>query len=161
MRRSFQILFALSALVLAAAAPSATAQEMDGHLMVMPDELEWQEPASMAPGARLAVLEGVPSQEGPFTMRLALPANYTIALHTHPATERVTVLSGTFYLGIGETFDRDAAHALPVGGLAVMEPGVPMYAFTGDEPSVIQLNGDGPWGIDYLNPEDDPRLQGE
>lgn len=161
MLRSICAVFALLALSAGLVAPAAIAQEMDGHLMVMPDDVEWQEPPSMAPGARLAVLEGDPSQEGPFTMRLALPANYDIALHTHPATERVTVIGGTFYLGIGETFDRDAAMALPLGGLAVMEPGVPMYAFTGDEPAMLQLNGNGPWGIEYLNPEDDPRLQGD
>lgn len=157
--RTHSIVWMVTLALLALFALAAAAQEAPEHLMVMPDQLDWQPVASMAPGARVAVLEGDPSQEGPFTMRLHLPANYVIAVHTHPATERVTVLSGTFYLGLGETFDRERVHALPAGGLAVMESGLPMYAYTGDEPVVVQLNGEGPWGITYLDPADDPRRQ--
>jgi hypothetical protein len=150
---------AVFALALLALSGTAFAQQAPGHLMVAPDNVEWGPVGSLPPGAQLAVLEGDPSQEGAFTMRLHLPANYDIPVHTHPAVERVTVLSGTFYAGIGDTFDRDAAHALGPGGLAVMEIGLPMYAYTGDEPVVIQLNGVGPWGIEYVNPADDPRKQ--
>jgi hypothetical protein len=139
----------------------AAAQDAPGHVMVTADQLDWKPVPSLPQGARVAVLEGDPSQEGPFTMRLELPAGYDIPVHTHPVTERVTVLSGTFYIGLGETFDREGGHALPAGGLAVMEGGMAMYGYTGDEPTVIQLNGNGPWGITYLDPADDPRRQQE
>lgn len=128
-----------------------------GHLMVTPDELEWGPVASMPPGATGAVLEGDLAEAEDFTLRIRFPADYVIPLHTHPAVERVTVLEGTLYFGIGDTFDREAAKTLPPGTLAVMDVGVPMYGFTGDEPVVIQINGRGPWGIEYVNPEDDPR----
>lgn len=130
----------------------------DGHMMVTPGEMEWGPVGSMAPGAKIAVLEGDLGTEEPFTFRLKLPADYKIAPHIHPAYERVTVLSGTFYFAHGETFDRDKAHALPAGSLAIMSPGDPMFGYTREE-TVIQLHGTGPWGIEYLNPEDDPRLQ--
>lgn len=162
MKTNPMIVTIVAAVLLCGAIGTVSAHEdMPGHLMVSADELDWQPVASLAPGAQVAVLEGDPSQEGPFTMRLHLPANYDIAVHTHPATERVTVLSGTFYVGLGETFDREAAHALTPGGLAVMESGLAMYGYTGDEPTVIQLNGNGPWGIDYLDPKDDPRRQSD
>jgi quercetin dioxygenase-like cupin family protein len=133
----------------------------EGHLMVLPDQLEWKDVASMPPGAKAAVLEGDPSKADSFTMRIEFPPQYTIPVHTHPAVERVTVLSGTLHFGVGEVFDREKAHDLPPGTLAVMDVGVPMYGFTGEEPVVIQLSGTGPWGIEYLNPEDDPRKGAE
>lgn len=128
----------------------------EGHILVGGEELEWQAVASMAPGATMTVLEGDLSQEGPFTFRLKLPANYRVEPHTHPAYERVTVLSGTFYFAHGEEFDPTQTVALPPGGFAVMAPGEPMFGYTREE-TVIQLHGNGPWGIKYVNPEDDPR----
>jgi len=147
----------LAGLLVGGGAPALAEQGTAGHLMVTPDQVEWSEVGSMPAGAKAAVLEGDPSTEGPFTMRILFPANYTIPVHTHPAVERVTVLDGTLYFGLGETFDRERADVLPEGTLAVMDIGVPMYGFTEDEPVVIQLNGTGPWGIEYLDPADDPR----
>lgn len=136
---------------------AATPYKGEGHIMVTPSDMEWGPVASMAPGAQITVLEGDLSKEEPFTMRLRLPANYVIAPHVHPAYERVTVLSGTFYFAHGESMDRSKAQALPAGSLAIMAPGDPMYGYTEDEEVTIQLHGTGPWGIEYLNPEDDPR----
>lgn len=128
----------------------------EGHIMVTPDEMTWKPVGSMAEGARITVLEGDLGSKEPFTMRLKLPANYEIAPHIHPEYERVTVLSGTLHFAHGKEFDRDRTHALPVGSLAIMAPGDPMFGYTTEE-TVIQLHGNGPWGIEYLNPEDDPR----
>lgn len=150
-------LMVTSVAAVGAFASDVASEVADGHLMVLPDELEWSEVGSMPPGATAAVLEGDPSKADDFTMRIRFPASYTVPVHTHPAVERVTVLSGTLYFGVGDTFDRDAAQSMPPGTLAVMDVGVPMYGFTGDEPVVIQLNGTGPWGIEYVDPEDDPR----
>jgi len=128
----------------------------EGAVMVQPDELEWTDVASMAPPAQIAVIEGDLSAEQPFTMRLRLPADYQIDPHVHPAYERVTVLSGTLHFAHGEEFDREATTALPEGAVAIMPPGEPMYGYT-DAETVIQLHGVGPWGIEYLDPADDPR----
>ncbi|MGH2689869.1 MAG: cupin domain-containing protein [Actinomycetota bacterium] len=136
---------------------AAAAGEHGGHLMVGPDQLAWGPVGSMPPGATVAVLEGDPSKAGDFTMRIRFPANYVIPVHVHPVVERVTVLEGKLYFAVGDKFDRNAAQAVGPGALAVMDAGVPMYGYTKDEPAVIQLNGRGPWGIEYVNPEDDPR----
>lgn len=132
-------------------------KDAPGHVMVTPDELEWSDAGSLPEGAKVAVLEGDPSAEGPFTLRIKMPPNYTIPAHTHPGTERVTVLDGTLDLAVGEHLDREHAKSFGPGALVVMDPGLPMIGYSGDEPLVIQLNGEGPWGIDYLDPEDDPR----
>ncbi|WP_166257634.1 cupin domain-containing protein [Marinobacter salicampi] len=129
----------------------------DGHTMITPDELEWGPVGSMSGEAKIAVIEGDLSEEAPFTFRLKLPADYTLDPHIHPAYERVTVLQGTLNFGHGKAFDKDETQELTTGSLAVMAPGEPMFGYTGDEETIIQLHGTGPWGIEYINPEDDPR----
>jgi len=126
--------------------------------MVVPTNLTWKDgPGSLPKGAKVAVLEGDPAKAGPFTLRFNLPSNYKIPPHWHPAVEHVTVISGTFSMGLGETFDETKASQLPVGGFAVMEIGTRHFAFTKENGATVQLHGVGPWGINYVNPEDDPR----
>lgn len=155
-------LVATLAVVLAVGLPVASpaGEGHAGHTLVTPDEIQWAEAPSLPSGAKVAVLEGDPAGDGVFTMRVSFPAGYSVPLHTHPTVERVTVLDGTFYVGVGDSFERDKAEALPEGSLVVMDAGVVMFGYTGEEPTVIQINGTGPWGIDYVDPEDDPRKQG-
>jgi quercetin dioxygenase-like cupin family protein len=144
--------------VTAAALPAA-AQSVyngEGHLLLAPSQLVWKDAPAVAPGAKIGVIEGPLDKAVPFTFRLALPANAKIAPHVHPAFERVTVLSGTFYFAQGDTYDTSKTQALGPGGAALMPPGTPMFGYT-KEATVIQLHGVGPWGIKYLNPADDPR----
>ncbi|MBW3563822.1 MAG: cupin domain-containing protein [Acidobacteria bacterium] len=130
---------------------SAVRTEAVGHITVLPDELEWNRVGSLPPGATSAVIEGDLSAREPFTLRLRFPANYEIPAHTHPTTERVTVLSGTLYLATGNNLSRDAAVTLPAGSVTVMPPRMKMWGYTGSEPVEIQLNGIGPWAMDLLN----------
>lgn len=143
-------------LIMAPFTLAASPYNGEGYTMVTPSELEWGPVGSMAPGAQISIIEGNLAKEEPFTMRLKLPADYVIAPHIHPAYERVTVLNGTFHFAHGREVDRDKATALPEGSVAIMSPGDPMFGYT-EEEVVIQLHGTGPWGIEYLNPEDDPR----
>lgn len=147
--------------ILLIACTPVAAQDHDAshpdHVMMTPDDHAWSDaPASLPEGARVMVIEGNPAAEGAFTMRLWLPANYTIAPHVHPADEHVTVISGDLYMGLGETFDEGRAEALPPGSFAMMKMGTAHYAFTRGE-AVIQLHGIGPWGLTYIDPADDPR----
>ena len=135
----------------------AAGSAAEGRISIIPSDVKWTDAPSIGSGAKLAVLEGDLKLAEPFTMRLKLPADFKIAAHTHPAHERVTVLSGTFYLGIGKKFEPAKATAYPAGSLAVIPSGTHMFAFTTDQETVVQLNGIGPWGIDYLNPGEDPR----
>ena len=129
----------------------------EGHLMVLPKQLEWKDaPPSLPPGAKAAMLEGDPAKAGPFTIRLKLPTGYKIPPHTHPAVEHVTVLQGQFQMGLGETWDAKALQVIPVGGFAVMQVGTKHFAGC-KQACTLQLHGVGPWGITYVNPADDPR----
>jgi quercetin dioxygenase-like cupin family protein len=127
------------------------------HVMVMPDQVNWQPaPPTLPPGAKTAVLEGDPNKPGFFTMRAWLPEGYRVPPHMHPAAERVTIISGTLYLGEGDKFDESAAKAYPAGAYTSMPPGMHHFAFAKGA-TVIQISTMGPWGITYLNPADDPR----
>src|SRR3970040_2185671 len=85
------------------------------HIMVVPTDITWKDgPASLPKGVKSAVVEGDPTKAGPFTMQLKLPANYKVPPHWHPAIEHVTVLSGSFHMGLGEVVDESQARKLPV-----------------------------------------------
>ena len=152
----------IAALTLSAGVASAqdAPQTNASHAIVaLPDQVTWGPgPASLPTGAKAAVLEGNPSAPGPFTMRLLLPNHYRIPPHYHPAVEHVTVLKGTFKVGMGEKFDGSAMSALPTGTFAALEPGTRHFAESQGE-TIVQLHGVGPWGISYVNPADDPRQQ--
>src|SRR5438093_7695470 len=122
-----------------------------------PETIEWKSgPPSWPAGAKMAVLEGDPTKEGPFVMRLQAPNGYHIAPHTHPKTERVTVISGTMLLAMGDNLDRSAAKTLNAGTYAFWLAGMKHTAWF-DGATIIQLHGIGPWQINYVNPADDPR----
>lgn len=127
-----------------------------GHLMLGPDEIKWgAAPPSLPRGAMLAVIEGKPSEPGPFTMRLKFPAGFKVAPHSHPAIEHLTVLSGTINLGMGDTFDTGKLTPMRAGSFIVMPVGTNHFVQTKEE-TLIQVHGVGPWGVKYVNPEDDP-----
>lgn len=147
----------LLVVVLTLTAGIATAQEGSHAIVALPDKITWgPSPPELPPGAKAAVLEGNPSEAGQFTMRVLLPDRYRIPPHYHPFLEHVTVLKGTFKVGMGEKFDGSAMTLLPTGTFAALEPGTRHFAETQGE-TILQLHGVGPWGIIYVNPADDPR----
>jgi len=93
-------------------------------------------------------------------MRLRFPDGYKIAPHTHPKIEHVTVISGTFNLGTGEVFDQAASQAMPAGTFGFWPAGMKHFAWAKGE-TIVQVHGVGPWGIEYVNPADDPRNAGK
>ena len=148
---------ALALCLSAAATTVAFGQHPGGaHRMVMPADLKWADVPSLPPGAKITVIEGPMNEAVPFTIRLKFPKDYTIPAHSHPAIERVTVLSGTFHMGTGDKLDKTKTHALSAGAIGIMQPGTNHYAWTAEE-TIVQLNGNGPWGITYVDPKDDPR----
>jgi quercetin dioxygenase-like cupin family protein len=128
------------------------------NLFAQPADLKWQPgPPSLPPGAMFVVLEGDPSKEGQFTLRLKVPAGYEVPPHSHAGVEHVTVLQGTFSMGEGADFSKAHATALGVGAFGMMVPNEDHFAFAGNTETIVQLHGVGPWVINYVNKEDDPR----
>ncbi len=135
--------------------PVASAEET-AFVAAKASELQWAPAPSVGPGAMMTVIEGDLKTSEPFTLRLMLPANSAIGVHTHPTTERVTVISGNFYLGIGDKPDPAAAVTYQAGDTVIIPGGMAMFAGTGADEAVLQLHGNGPWGITYHDPADDP-----
>ncbi len=130
--------------------------QSSGHKMISPNDLKWEDVPSLPPGAKIAVIEGPISEAVPFTFRLKFPANYQIPAHWHPAVERVTVLSGTFNMGVGDKLDRQKSMSLSPGSMMILQPKTNHFAWNKEE-VIVQLSGTGPWGVTYVNPADDPR----
>jgi hypothetical protein len=131
----------------------------EGIVLNIPDQMKWQDgPASLPKGAKIAVLEGDPMKEGPFVFRVKVPDGYRIPPHTHPKTERVTVVAGTFNIGMGKTFDANATKPMPAGTYGYWEAGMEHFVWVKGE-TIVQFHGTGPWSINYVNPADDPRKQ--
>jgi hypothetical protein len=127
------------------------------HSIYTPGEIKWADaPASLPRGAKVAILEGDPAKEGPFVLRVRMPDGYKFPPHTHPKPERLTVISGTFYIGMGDEFDPKKGREMPAGSYGTWAAGMKHYAWVKGE-TIIQLHGVGPWTITYVNPEDDPR----
>jgi quercetin dioxygenase-like cupin family protein len=154
------ILLALSLTLSAAVAlaQGAPSQGAPHAIIVQPDQLTWTAPAALKAGAKLAVMEGNPAEAGPFTMRLSLPNGFRIAPHHHSGIEHVTVLKGTFRVGMGDKFDPAALTSLPAGTFAALQPGTRHFAEAQGE-KLLQVHGVGPWTLTYVNPADDPRKQ--
>lgn len=129
---------------------------MGKHIMLNEADLKWAAaPAALPAGAKLTVLQGDPSKEEPFVIRVVFPANYKIPAHWHPTTENVTVLQGILYMGAGQKLDENNAKAINAGGFASIPAKSPHYAFTNDG-CTIQVHAMGPFVINYINPADDP-----
>jgi mannose-6-phosphate isomerase-like protein (cupin superfamily) len=122
-----------------------------------PDAIQYgPAPAFLAPGAQLAVLEGNPmASSGDYTVRVKMPSGYRIAPHWHPQRENVTVISGTFKVGMGDRFDESSMMTFPAGSFAYLDPEMHHYAMANGE-VVVQIHGMSPVQFNYVNAEDDP-----
>jgi quercetin dioxygenase-like cupin family protein len=122
-----------------------------------PDQMKYGPvPPVLSPGAQLAVLEGDPmGSTGDFTIRLKMPDGYRIAPHWHPKRENVTVVSGNFKVGMGDSFDKAKMTVFPAGSFAYLDPDMHHYGMAMGE-TVVQVHGTASFQINYVNPGDDP-----
>ena len=147
----------LAAVFLGLIALPIAASAASDMVVINPGSIKWGDaPPSLPKGAKLAVLYGDPSKAGPFCIRLMAPAGYKIPPHWHSQAEALTVISGAFYLGMGDKMDATAAQPLKAGGFHYLPPKEHHFAFS-KASSVVQVNGEGPFDITYINPADDPQ----
>lgn len=129
------------------------------HTMVAPAAIKWGDPPpGLPPGSRMAVIAGDPTQPGPFVLRAQFPAGYRIAPHWHATQENLTMLTGTVAVGMGEKFDQASMTDLAPGGYTAMPAGTRHYLVS-KTAATIQVDGVGPFAINYVNAADDPRKQ--
>jgi quercetin dioxygenase-like cupin family protein len=112
-------------------------------------------PASFPAGSEIAVLQGDPSQAGPYTVRVRFPDGYRLPPHFHPTDENVTVIGGTFLVGMGDEIDLKAVTTLRPGGFITAPAGDHHFAVARGQ-TILQVHGEGPFAITYVNPADEP-----
>jgi quercetin dioxygenase-like cupin family protein len=151
MKKAFSLTFCLIALT-----AFVVAQEPKTHIALTGAEVKWgPAPPSLRKGAELALISGNPAAAGPFVIRLKVPAGYIIAPHWHPTDEHVTVISGTFALGMGEKIDKATMKEMPAGSYGMLPAEMRHYAMA-KTASIVQVHGMGPFVLNYVNPADDP-----
>jgi quercetin dioxygenase-like cupin family protein len=131
--------------------------EGTGFRSVLPDDIDWKPFPSFPPTARLAVVVGDPSKPGPYTIRVKLPAGVKLMAHRHPEDRVYTVISGVFYIGLGEHFDSEKLEAYPPGAVVVLPGNTPHFHWARSGEYVTQVSAIGPLGLEYLDAADDPR----
>jgi len=155
MRTTFLTLGIVAVVIVALGGAVAMAQQQDGLATLSPDQLKWVDGPPTIPGSKAAVISGNPAGAGLFTMRLFLPAGSRVAPHIHGAVEHLTVMFGTFNIGHGQKFDIEKLKVLPAGSFVVIPQGHPHFVLV-REATMVQLHGQGPWTITYVDPTDDP-----
>lgn len=126
---------------------------------ILSEDIEWKPFAAFPPQARLAVVVGNPSEPGPYTTRVKVPHGLKLMPHRHPEDRIYTVISGVFYIGLGDKFDADKLEAYPPGAVIVLPGNTSHFHWAKSGEYVSQITAIGPLGMDYVNPADDPRNQ--
>jgi quercetin dioxygenase-like cupin family protein len=150
-----RLLLTLAGVAISFSVPALVAQ--DAMKAVTANEVVWKDD-TLFKGVQVANLLGDPSKAETVVMRVKFPPNFKIPLHTHPVSEVITVLSGTFW-DAGD--DTEKGVMLKPGSLLVRPANHTHRVWTTDEETIIQLNFTGPFGITFINPADDPRRKAE
>ena len=150
--------FGLVMLLAGAIASGQSATHLSGAhgVVTAPSDIKWR---PLRPGAEIAVVSGNPDAAGePFVMRMRYSGTVRVPPHWHPTDEHITVLSGTFMLGMGDRVDESSAKALAAGAYAFAPAKMPHFAWSKGD-TVVQVHGIGPFSINYVNPADNPANQ--
>jgi quercetin dioxygenase-like cupin family protein len=123
----------------------------------LPEDIAWEPFPSFPPSARLAVVVGDPSEPTPYVVRVKVPAGVKLMPHRHHEDRVYTVMSGVFYIGVGEQFDGGKLEAYPPGAVVVLPGGTPHFHWAKSGEYITQVTATGPITLDYLDPKDEPR----
>ena len=124
---------------------------------ILPEEIDWKPFPSFPPSVRLAVVVGEPAQAGPYTIRVKVPKGVKLMPHRHPEDRVYTVISGTFYIGLGDKFDSAKLQAYPPGAVIVLPGDTSHFHWAKSGDYVTQVTAIGPLSLEYIDAEDDPR----
>lgn len=124
---------------------------------VLPEAIDWQPFPAFPPSVRLAVVVGHPSEPGPYVIRVKVPHGVELMPHRHPEDRVYTVISGVFYIGLGDEFDAEKLEAYPPGAVIVLPGNTAHFHWAKSGEYVTQVTALGPLGLRYVDPTADPR----
>jgi len=117
---------------------------------VMPAQVQWFTPPYYTDGRQRAQLYGDSSQGGPWIDRVKIPAGRHVAAHIHPQNELVTVIDGTWYVGVGDKYDPAKLKGYPAGSFVLIPAGLPHFVETKESAVIVQLSGDEKFRTEYV-----------
>jgi hypothetical protein len=123
----------------------------------LPEDVDWLPFPAFPPSARLAVIAGDPSHSGPYTIRIKVPRGVKLMPHRHPEDRLYTVLSGVFYVGLGDSFDAERLLAFPPGAALLLPGNTAHFHWAKSSEYITQVSALGPLGLEYVDAKDDPR----
>jgi uncharacterized RmlC-like cupin family protein len=126
---------------------------------ILPENVAWIPFADFPPSARIAILVGDTAMAGPYVIRVKVPDGVKLMPHTHPEDRIYTVISGVFYIGLGTKFDAEKLKAYAPGSVIILPGNTPHFHWAKSGEYVTQVNANGPLGLQYIDPKDDPRNQ--
>jgi quercetin dioxygenase-like cupin family protein len=118
---------------------------------VLSEDINWKPFAAFPPSVRLAVIVGQPSEAGPYTIRVRVPHGVKLMPHRHPEDRVYTVISGIFYIGLGERFNAEKLEAYPPGSVIVLPGNTFHFHWAKSSEYVTQVTAIGPLGLEYLS----------
>ena len=124
---------------------------------ILPEDIEWKPFAAFPPSVRLAVVVGQPSEPGPYVIRVKVPHGVKLMPHRHTEDRIYTIMSGVFYIGLGDEFAADKLQAYPPGAVIVLPRNTSHFHWAKSGEYIAQVTAIGPLGFEYVNPKDDPR----
>ena len=126
---------------------------------ILSEDIDWKPFPAFPPSARLAIVVGKPAESGLYTIRVKIPHGMKLMPHRHPEDRIYTVISGVFYIGLGDQFDADKLEAFPAGAVIILPGNTSHFHWAKSGEYITQVSAVGPLGVEYINPEDDPRNQ--
>lgn len=126
---------------------------------ILAEDIDWKPFPALPPPTQLAIIVGKPSESGPYVIRVKVPNGTKLMPHKHSEDRIYTVMSGIFYIGLGEKFDRDKLQAFPPGSVIVLPSNTAHFHWAKSGEYVAQVTAIGPLGFEYIDPNDDPRKQ--
>jgi len=135
------------------------AQDKAAFKTILSEDIDWRPFAAFPPSARLAVIVGQPSEPGPYVTRVKVPRGVKLMPHRHPEDRVYTVISGVFYIGLGDQFNADKLEAYPPGAVLVLPGNTSHFHWAKSGEYITQVSAIGPLGMEYVNSADDPRNQ--
>ncbi|HKV80600.1 MAG TPA: cupin domain-containing protein [Candidatus Sulfotelmatobacter sp.] len=126
---------------------------------VLSEDIDWKPFAAFPASVRLAVIVGRPAEAGPYTIRVRVPHGVKLMPHRHPEDRVYTVISGVFYIGLGDEFDETALQAYPPGSVIVLPGDTSHFHWARSSEYITQVTAMGPLGLEYVTAKDDPRNQ--
>ncbi len=131
--------------------------DQDRFHAIRPEDVQWITFPAYPPAVRLAIVVGDPTKPGPYTIRVKVPGGNKFMPHKHPEDRVYTVLSGVFYIGLGEQFDESKLTAYAPGSIVVLPGNQPHFHWAKSGEYITQITAIGPLGLDYIDPDNDPR----